>query len=243
MLKKHVVNESKNINKGYLQECLKSHQRILSRYIYDYLECLIGLEISFLKRGYITEEERAYLIQLDFIKNLAKYNIYERSYKVFKDAHDDYPIHISAYDERCEQLKVMGEENGEYFDVFDYQVFNNLININLYNYLESPVMREREIKIIQEKIDKLYDNQEQYKRTHEKSIQEQIREYQCVRHELMDRTHLEGRRAETLASLNNAIVTNLGIDDMTGNRVLGSMSSSLTKKYPGISITENIKYY
>lgn len=243
MLKKHVVNESKNLNGTYLQECLESHKNIFSRYIYEYLECLIGLEIAFLKRGYISNEERASLMQLEFIKDVAKYNIYERSYKVFLDSKAEYPIHISSYDERCEKIKVMGEDHGEYFDVFDYQVLNNLININLYNLVESRVMREKEINAIQGKIDSLYDNQEEYNKTHEKSIQETIREYQTMRHELIDRGELTSKKAETLQYFYGTLTGSLGCDTLTGQRIIGSMSSSLCKKYPGINVTENIKYY
>lgn len=250
MLKKQIINESPKITKEYLQEYLNRHKQIISRYTYDYLECLINLDISILKSGYITEEELQYLMQLGLVQSIAKYNIYESAYQIFKEGSNDYDIIISQKDEKREYLKVIGIDGDKQFIVFDYQALKELININLYQILESPSNREKEINHLVNRIDDLYDNQSKYQQSlGGKSIQDRIREFQSMRHELMDRTSLTGVKFETLNYFNNRLLSNYGFlspklpSEEVSAKQMGNMAVSLTKRYPGINLTQNIKYY
>ncbi|MDE5630500.1 MAG: hypothetical protein K2I70_02765 [Bacilli bacterium] len=250
MLKKQVITTSKKISREYLQQSLNNHKNIISRYAYEYLECLINLDISVLKNGYITEEEFQYLMQLDLVQNIAKYNLYEGAYKIFQEDSNCYDIFISPKDEKREYLKVLGINDKEQFIIFDYQVLNDLITINLYHILESPSNREKEINDLVRRIDDLYDNQARHFHTPgEKTLQERIREYQSMRHELLGRTSLTGKKAQTLEHFNNRILSHYGFSSSaippkeSNINQSGNMAVSLTKKYPSINLTQNIKYY
>ena len=64
MLKKRIAKDTNKISREYLLEYLKRHKNIFSKYIYEYLECLINLDITILKNNFISEEEMQYLMQL-----------------------------------------------------------------------------------------------------------------------------------------------------------------------------------
>lgn len=246
MLRRHAKNEAKRLNETYLLEYLELHKNILSKYTYDYLECLIRLDLSILKKGYITEEEMQYLMQLGLVQSIAKYNIYERAKAIVDQDASKFNLIVSSSDDKKEYLKVMGIDGEEHFCVFDYQAFNDLININLYNIIESPLNREKEINRIVRNINNLYDNQPRYQNMNGKSLQEQIREQQTIRHELMERTKLTGKKAETLNHFYTQFMINFGVPthEFTSESPLGNnMEKTLTKKYPGIIISQNIKYY
>lgn len=246
MLKKQVKNEPKRLDKSYLLEYLQAHKSILSKYIYDYLECLIGLDISILKSGYISEEEMQYLMQLGLFQSIAKYNIYERSKAIIDQGASKYDLIISASDDKKEYLRVMGIDEDNQFCVFDYQALNDLININLYNIIESPLNREKEINRIVRNIDNLYDNQARYQNTNGKNIQEEIREQQAIRHELIARTNLTGKKVETLNHFYTQFMIDFGVPthEFTSSSTTSNiMEKTLTKKCPGITLNQNIKYY
>ena len=250
MLKKQVVTEAKILNPKYLQEYLNHHKKIISRYAYEYLECLINLDISILKSGYITVEEMQYLMQLGLVQSIAKYNIYEKANNIFKEGSKQYDIVISKNAEKKDYLKVMGIDGEEQYVIFDYNALNDLININLYHIIESSSNRNEEIKDLVHRIDDLYANQAHYRAlSGEKSVQERIREYQSMRHELLDRPPLSGVKYETLDYFNKKILADYGftsgvIPSSEGVKSKkGNMEASLTKKYPNINLTQNIKYY
>ena len=250
MLKKQVVTEAKILNQKYLQEYLNHHKKIISRYAYEYLECLINLDISILKSGYITEEEMQYLMQLGLVQSIAKYNLYERANKIFQEGSNQHNIIISKNAEKKDYLKVIGITGEEQYVIFDYNAFNDLININLYHIIESSSNREEEIDHLVRQIDDLYDNQAKIRAVSgEKSVQERIRECQNMRHELLDRPPLSGAKYESLNYFNEKILADYGYSsgviptsEATTSQK-GHMAVSLTKKYPKINLTQNIKYY
>ncbi len=246
MLQKKMVNEPKNLSETYLLEHLYQHKNILSKYMYNYLECLIRLDISILKSGYITEEEMQYLMQLGLVQSVAKYNLYERTYAIFQKDSQDYDIIIDPHNEQKEYLKVMGVDGKEKYVIFDYQAINNIININLYNLVESSSERQKEIGRIDKHIDALYANQSKFSQTEGVSFQDRIRNAQQTRHELMERTSLPGRKVETLNHFNDLLLTDFGYSTKELPNATSStqnMEKTLTKKYPGIDLTQNIKYY
>lgn len=241
MLNKSIRNR-RIIDKKNLQEELLKQKNILSKYIYDYLECLMELEVSFLKEGYISNEERKYLMQLELVQDIVRYNLYERAYKVFEEGSLEYPVSLSDKDQKRESLKVWGISEGEDYPIFLYQDMSNLININLYDLVESEKVREKEIKKIEERIDSLYDNQTMIARKNI-SIQDRIREYQTIRHELRERGPLSSEKVDTLHYYNDAIMNSLGIDILSGEKIVKGMSATLKKMYPGVKVYQNIKYY
>ncbi len=250
MLKKQVVTEAKILNQKYLQEYLNHHKKIISRYAYEYLECLINLDISILRSGYITEEEMQYLMQLGLVQSIAKYNLYERAQNIFEEGSKQYDIVISKNAEKKDYLKVIGINGEEQYVIFDYNALNDLININLYHIIESPSNRNAEINHLVCQIDDLYENQAQLRATNgEKSVQERIREYQSIRHELMERPPLSGAKYEALDYFNQKILADYGFasgvipSSKARKSKKGNMAVSLTKKYPNINLTQNIKYY
>lgn len=250
MLKKQVVTEAKILNREYLQEYLKHHKKIISKYAYEYLECLINLDISILKSGYITEEEMQYLMQLGLVQSIAKYNIYEKANKIFEEESNQYDVVISKNNEKKDCLKVLGINGEEQYVIFDYRALNDLIDINLYHIIESSSNRDKEINHLVQRIDDLYNNQAKLRVTSgEKSIQVRIREYQSIRHELMDRPPLSGTKYEALDYFNQKILADYGFasgeipssEGVTSKK--GNMAVSLTKQYPNINLTQNINYY
>ncbi|MCX4364310.1 MAG: hypothetical protein OSJ70_00865 [Bacilli bacterium] len=250
MLKKRIAKDTNKISREYLLEYLKRHKNIFSKYIYEYLECLINLDITILKNNFISEEEMQYLMQLGLVQTIAKYNIYESAYKIFQEGASTHEIVLSPRDEKREYLKVLGVDSQDVFIIFDYKALDDAININLYHLLESHPRRQKEIDHLVNCIDELYNNQtSDFYTPGEKTLQERIREYQDMRHNLLNREKISSPKFATLDYFNNQILSSYGFasskipQNVITEKTDDNMEERLVKKYPNITLTQNIKYY
>ena len=70
-------------DKDELKELLKNYKTILSKAVYDYFSSLIELDIPTMK-DYISNDERKVLSELEIYNEAARYNIYNRTIRLFK---------------------------------------------------------------------------------------------------------------------------------------------------------------
>ena len=82
---------------------LKKYKTILNSDKYDYINSLIELDFSALRK-YITDDEKNILAKLDIYRDTIIYNIYNRTYNI-----------LSKYDEIS---KVGNKENNQYLKAY-----------------------------------------------------------------------------------------------------------------------------
>ena len=75
--------ENKLATKEELIDLLKKHRGILTNSILDYLNSLVELEFSVVRKN-ISTEEREILSELEIYKKIATYNIYHRALQLLE---------------------------------------------------------------------------------------------------------------------------------------------------------------
>lgn len=104
-----------------LNDSLKKYKTILNKPIYDYLQALIALDITVFKKS-ISDETRLTLSELEIYKDIAKYNIYNRTIKLIKK--EEANIGPVIVEDKNEFLTIRTAE--ERIRLFD---FNHVENI------------------------------------------------------------------------------------------------------------------
>ena len=80
----NIINKKNQIKeREELLNLLKNYKTILNKPIYDYMSALIELDVSVIK-DYISDDERSILAELEIYNEAARYNIYNRTIKLFK---------------------------------------------------------------------------------------------------------------------------------------------------------------
>ena len=162
------------LSKEELKLLLESYKGLLSKEIIEYLNSLIELEFSVIK-DYIALNNREILTELSIYRYASIYNIYNRSIKLIKA--QKLPIDINRFDKPidvCEDSLNLSfvtrskkrinafEYDYNYHSPYknkipEYYYNRNLGEITIYQTLESKARKEKEINLILEKLEKLYD--------------------------------------------------------------------------------------
>ena len=162
------------LSKEELKLLLESYKKILSKEIIEYLNSLIELEFSVIK-DYIALNNREILTELSIYRYASIYNIYNRSIKLIKE--HNLPLEINRFDKPIDVTKnslnlSFVTRSKKRINVFEYDYnyhspyknkipeyyYNrNLGEITIYQTLESKARKEKEINLILEKLEKLYD--------------------------------------------------------------------------------------
>lgn len=162
--------ENKLATKEELIDLLKKHKGILTNSILDYLNSLVELEFSVVRKN-ISTEEREILSELEIYKKIATYNIYHRALQLLEQ--QKQPIDI---DNNGSLIVSMQLENRrvELFS-FDYQERISLRKnipdeyktmkigtVSLYRSLQNEDLREKEINRVLRKLESLHASHNPY---------------------------------------------------------------------------------
>lgn len=150
-------NQSKIISADELRNYVQGYSGVLTPEIIDYLNSLIGLEISALNQETISEVGMARLYELSLYRKIVIHNIYNRALNVLKEYGNGFNF------ENCPQgLSIFGKEQSESkYDVFNYWTNENGVsNIVLKQTIIDSAKR-------QEQIDRLYKELEEVKASKE----------------------------------------------------------------------------
>lgn len=162
------------LSKEELKLLLESYKKILSKEIIEYLNSLIELEFSVIK-DYIALNNREILTELSIYRYASIYNIYNRSIKLIKE--HNLPLEINRFDKPIDVTKnslnlsfvTRSKKRINAFEydynyhspyknkIPEYYYNRNLGEITIYQTLESKARKEKEINLILEKLEKLYD--------------------------------------------------------------------------------------
>lgn len=152
-------NQSKIMSAEELHNFVQGYSGVLTPEIIDYLNSLIGLEISALNQKNISEVGMARLNELSLYRQIVIYNIYNRALNVFKNYGNGF-----NYENSPQCLSIFGKDrNNEKYDVFNYWMHaNGFSNIVLRQTIIDSEKR-------QEQIDRLYQELEEVKKSKETS--------------------------------------------------------------------------
>lgn len=152
-------NQSKIMSAEELHNFVRGYSGILTPEIIDYLNSLIGLEISALNQKNISEVGMTRLNELFLYRQIVIYNIYNRALNVFKNYGNGFNFENSQ-----QGLSIFGKDRDDKkYDVFDYWMHENGIsNIVLKQTIIDSARR-------QEQIDRLYQELEEVKKSKETS--------------------------------------------------------------------------
>ena len=162
--------ENKLATKEELIDLLKKHRGILTNSILDYLNSLVELEFSVVRKN-ISTEEREILSELELYKKIATYNIYHRALQLLEQ--QKQPIDI---DNNGSLIVSMQLENRRVkLFSFDYQnrisLRENIPDeyksmkigtVSLYRSLQNEDLREKEINRVLRKLESLHASHNPY---------------------------------------------------------------------------------
>ena len=115
-------------NNDELNDSLKKYKTILNKYKYDYLQALIALDITVFKKS-ISDETRLTLSELEIYKDIAKYNIYNRTIKLIKK--EEANIGPVIVEDKNEFLTIRTAE--ERIRLFDFNHVENIFGKTVYS--------------------------------------------------------------------------------------------------------------
>lgn len=156
---------------------LKTYRGLLADSIINYLNSLIELEFSVVK-DYISDEERKRLSTLEIYHEIAIYNIYNRALNIFQNQDQDLNFTFQRYNDKLNINANFIDQNIRLF-TFNYQNNQNILSkslfsqqfkkliekenekvgeIILYQTLENKELREIELDMVMENLERLYDD-------------------------------------------------------------------------------------
>ena len=268
-------NLKKVSTKEELKLLLEKYRGILSITMIEYLNDLIELDYSVV-RNYISDNDRNVLSELDVYTNIARYNIYNRALNLFNQS--DVELNIRGNDNGEEGLKVRDLKSG--ISLFDYSYkyygkknfcdYNelNVGDICLYQTLESKELREKELDMIMQELERLYDKKNPYSSSSNRyggpysrwnfEHLEKIREYEkkfAMLDNKKDLTDVEKREVELTNKFYKLLYDDYGLKnedfvefidkdrkDFWENSAKSKLRKTLIKRMPGLYIKKDIKY-
>ena len=264
--------ENKLATKEELIDLLKKHRGILTNSILDYLNSLVELEFSVVRKN-ISTEEREILSELEIYKKIATYNIYHRALQLLEQ--QKQPIDI---DNNGSLIVSMQLENRrvELFS-FDYQnrisLRENIPDeyktmkigtISLYRSLQNEDIREKEINRVLRKLESLYASHNPYPHRHsvvggldfywERQHKERIEKLEDKLAELdskkelteVDKKEIELTNDTYQLLLADYELTNEDFEERKMPKFTTSefdrMNKTRIKRMPNLTITDQIRY-
>lgn len=264
--------ENKLATKEELIDLLKKHRGILTNSILDYLNSLVELEFSVVRKN-ISTEEREILSELELYKKIATYNIYHRALQLLEQ--QKQPIDI---DNNGSLIVSMQLENRrvELFS-FDYQnrisLRENIPDeyktmkigtVSLYRTLQNQDIREKEINRVLRKLESLYASHNPYPHRHsvvggldfywERQHKERIEKLEDKLAELDSKkelTEVDKKEIELTNDIHQLLLadyelTNEDFEERKMPKFTTSefdrMNKIRTKKMPNLTIVDHIRY-
>ena len=264
--------ENKLATKEELIDLLKKHRRILTNSILDYLNSLVELEFSVVRKN-ISTEEREILSELEIYKKIATYNIYHRALQLLEQ--QKLPIDI---DNNGSLIVSMQLENRRVkLFSFDYQnrisLRENIPDeyktmkigtVSLYRSLQNEDLREKEINRVLRKLESLHASHNPYPTRRgvvggpdvywERQHKERIEELEKKLTELESKKELTEVDKKEIELTNDTYqllladyeLTNEDFEERKMPKFTTSefdrMNKTRIKKMPNLTITDQIRY-
>ena len=264
--------ENKLATKEELIDLLKKHRRILTNSILDYLNSLVELEFSVVRKN-ISTEEREILSELEIYKKIATYNIYHRALQLLEQ--QKLPIDI---DNNGSLIVSMQLENRRVkLFSFDYQnrisLRENIPDeyktmkigtVSLYQSLQNEDLREKEINRVLRKLESLHASHNPYPTRRgvvggpdvywERQHKERIEELEKKLTELESKKELTEVDKKEIELTNDTYqllladyeLTNEDFEERKMPKFTTSefdrMNKTRIKKMPNLTITDQIRY-
>lgn len=264
--------ENKLATKEELIDLLKKHRGILTNSILDYLNSLVELEFSVVRKN-ISTEEREILSELELYKKIATYNIYHRALQLLEQQKQPLDIDNNG---RLEISVQVENRKVELFS-FDYQERISLRkdipeeyksmkigNVCLYRTLQNQDIREKEINRVLRKLESLYASHNPYPHRHsvvggldfywERQHKERIEKLEDKLAELDSKkelTEVDKKEIELTNDIHQLLLadyelTNEDFEERKMPKFTTSefdrMNKIRTKKMPNLTIVDHIKY-
>ncbi len=154
-----------NSSKEELLKNLVEYKGILNTEIIDYLNSIIELDFSVIKKN-ISDKDRKVLEQLEIYKQASIYNVYNRAINVISNKGispvvSKFPIIVPKKVEvsipgKFKNIKIFSLDNNLSDKIDEYKV-SKIFDINLYQTLEGEKVRLEEINRLNNKMDYLKD--------------------------------------------------------------------------------------
>lgn len=264
--------ENKLATKEELIDLLKKHRGILTNSILDYLNSLVELEFSVVRKN-ISTEEREILSELEIYKKIATYNIYHRALQLLEQ--QKLPIDI---DNNGSLIVSMQLENRRVkLFSFDYQnrisLRENIPDeyktmkigtVSLYRSLQNEDLREKEINRVLRKLESLHASHNPYPTRRgvvggpdvywERQHKERIEELEKKLTELESKKELTEVDKKEIELTNDTYqllladyeLTNEDFEERKMPKFTTSefdrMNKTRIKKMPNLTITDQIRY-
>lgn len=264
--------ENKLATKEELIDLLKKHRGILTNSILDYLNSLVELEFSVVRKN-ISTEEREILSELELYKKIATYNIYHRALQLLEQQKQPLDIDNNG---RLEISVQVENRKVELFS-FDYQERISLRkdipeeyksmkigNVCLYRTLQNQDIREKEINRVLRKLESLYASHNPYPHRHsvvggldfywERQHKERIEKLEDKLAELDSKkelTEVDKKEIELTNDIHQLLLadyelTNEDFEERKMPKFTTSefdrMNKIRTKKMPNLTIVDHIRY-
>ena len=264
--------ENKLATKEELIDLLKKHKGILTNSILDYLNSLVELEFSVVRKN-ISTEEREILSELEIYKKIATYNIYHRALQLLEQQKQPLDIDNNGRLEISVQLE---NRRVELFS-FDYQnrisLRENIPDeyktmkigtISLYRSLQNEDIREKEINRVLRKLESLHASHNPYPHRHsvvggldfywERQHKERIEELEKKLTELESKkelTEVDKKEIELTNDIHQLLLADYGLtnEDFEERKMtkftsaeIDRMNKTLVKKLPNLTVVDQIHY-
>ena len=263
-------NQTKTLTATELHNFVQGYSGVLTPEIIDYLNSLIGLEVSALNQQVISEVGMKRLNELSLYRQIVIYNIYNRALNVLKNYGNGF-----NYENSQQGFSIFGlDKTDKKYDVFNYWMHENGVsNIVLKQTIIDSAKR-------QEQIDRLYQELEEVKKSKETSSilrrgllcvdkETKIGYITDLIKELENRSALDGNMEYVTDSQEYLLGQMLGNDGLQvtqdfverpafsqsdiamqsttlntyPNEVERELTKKLVKKYPHTKISKIVKYY
>ena len=264
--------ENKLATKEELIDLLKKHRGILTNSILDYLNSLVELEFSVVRKN-ISTEEREILSELEIYKKIATYNIYHRALQLLEQQKQPLDIDNNGRLEISVQLE---NRRVELFS-FDYQnrisLRENIPDeyktmkigtVSLYRSLQNEDLREKEINRVLRKLESLHASHNPYPHRHsvvggldfywERQHKERIKELEKKLTELESKkelTEVDKKEIELTNDIHQLLLADYGLtnEDFEERKMtkftsaeIDRMNKTLVKKLPNLTVVDQIHY-
>lgn len=264
--------ENKLATKEELIDLLKKHRGILTNSILDYLNSLVELEFSVVRKN-ISTEEREILSELEIYKKIATHNIYHRALQLLEQQKQPLDIDNNGRLEISVQLE---NRRVELFS-FDYQnrisLRENIPDeyktmkigtVSLYRSLQNEDLREKEINRVLRKLESLHASHNPYPHRHsvvggldfywERQHKERIKELEKKLTELESKkelTEVDKKEIELTNDIHQLLLADYGLtnEDFEERKMtkftsaeIDRMNKTLVKKLPNLTVVDQIHY-
>lgn len=246
--------------KKELEESLRKYESILNNSVEDYLKSLIELDCSVINTK-VSKEALKLLSELDLYRDIAIYNIYNRTLNLFKDEND---LIISGNNDGIEGLSIYSDSFEDRINIFDFDYRKSnktsIGEIDLYKSIEDEKFRKEKLDGIMRVLETLYDAKNPYydapgsfggpsSRWYYDN-QKRIEEYEKM-FDKLDRkeiTEQEKKEIELTEKYHELLLKEFNLknkkfkEEKTSDTGSSCMNKKLVKEYPGLKINDNISY-